>query len=133
MGDEWPYIVRIRGRNESGFGKWSKILKFQTVKLIIDSKILNNKQKRHLMKLVPSGMKRRWKNIYRASKHGFAAYSFHQKVDNKGPTVIVIRSSIGNIFGGYTSIPWQSSGSYKFDADAFIYILKSAQRKHQKP
>lgn len=131
--DEYPYIIRIRGRNESGWGKYCKLIKFQTNKLIIDSKILNDKQKLQLMKWVPSGKKRRWRKIFQGSKHGFAAYQFHQKCDQKGPTVVVIQSSIGNIFGGYTSLPWSSSGNYQFDPQAFIYILKSKQRKGQKP
>lgn len=131
--DEYPYVIRIRGRNESGWGKYSKLMKFQTEKCVIDSKLLNDKMKIQLMKWTPSGKKRKWKRIFRASKDGFASYQFHTKCDGKGPTVCVIQSSIGNIFGGYTSIPWSSSGAYQFDPNAFLYILKSKQRRGQKP
>ena len=58
--DEWPYVVRICGRNESGWGKFCKPIKFQTNKLVIDSKILSNKQKVKLMQWTPKGKKRRW-------------------------------------------------------------------------
>jgi len=131
--DEWPHIVRIRGRNESGWGKYCKLIKFQTNKLVIDSKILTNKQKIKLMQWAPKGMRRRWKRIYRASKDGFAAATFHQKCDGKGPTLIVIQSNLGNVFGGYTEMPWASSGSYKFDANAFVCVLSSKINKRQKP
>ena len=39
--------------------------------------------------------------IYRASRDGLAAATFHANCDNKGPTVTVIKSG-NNIFGGYT-------------------------------
>merc|ERR1712228_263803 len=130
--DEWPHIIRIRGRNESGWGKYCKLIKFQTNKLVIDSKILSNKQKLTLMQWAPKGTKRRWKRICRGTKDGFAAHQFHTKCDGKGPTLIVIKSTIGNIFGGYTELPWASSGSYKRDNNAFVYVLQSKTNKRQK-
>ena len=47
-----------------------------------------------------------WKLIYRASEHDYTAKSFHEYCDNKGPTLIVIKSSEGWIFGGYTTKSW---------------------------
>ena len=46
------------------------------------------------------------KLIYRASEHGYRAKSFHEYCDNKGPTLIIIKSSEGWIFGGYTTQSW---------------------------
>ena len=46
--------------------------------------------------------------IYRASKDGFSADSFHSRVDNKGPTLIICKAENGRIFGGYTDISWTS-------------------------
>jgi hypothetical protein len=50
--------------------------------------------------------KKKWKLIFRASKENFQATAFHSKCDNQGPTIVIIKSSQGNIFGGYNSIPW---------------------------
>ena len=47
-----------------------------------------------------------WRLIYRASEHEYSARSFHECCDNKGPTLIVIKSSEGWLFGGYTSQIW---------------------------
>ena len=48
-----------------------------------------------------------WKLIYRASEHGYTAKSFHECCDDvKGPTLVVIKSSGGWIFGGYTTQSW---------------------------
>ena len=48
----------------------------------------------------------KWRLIYRASEHGYTAKSFHEYCNNKGPTLIVIKSSGGWIFGGYTTQSW---------------------------
>ena len=49
----------------------------------------------------------KWKLIYRASEHGYTAKSFHECCDDKGPTLVVIKSSGGWIFGGYTTQSWK--------------------------
>ena len=49
-----------------------------------------------------------WKLLYRASEHEYTAKSFHEYCDNvRGPTLIVIKSSGGWIFGGYTTQSWK--------------------------
>ena len=48
----------------------------------------------------------KWKLLYRASEHGYSAKSFHEYCDNKGPTLMVVKSSGGWIFGGYTTESW---------------------------
>ena len=52
--------------------------------------------------------------LYRASRDGFAASDFHSRCDNKGPTITIIKSKGERIFGGVTSLPWDStSNAYK--------------------
>ena len=55
-----------------------------------------------------------WRLIYRASEHGYTASSFHECCNDKGPTLVVIKSSEGWIFGGYTTKSW------KDDLDDFL-------------
>ncbi len=52
----------------------------------------------------------KWKLLYRASEHEYSAESFHECCDDKGPTLIVIKSSGGWIFGGYTTQSWSGIG-----------------------
>ena len=54
----------------------------------------------------------KWKMLYRASEHEYTGYSFHKYCDDKGPTLIVIKSSGGWIFGGYTTQSWSRWGIY---------------------
>ena len=53
-----------------------------------------------------------WKLLYRASEHEYTAESFHEYCDDKGPTLIVIKSSGGWIFGGYTTESWSGECMY---------------------
>ena len=47
-----------------------------------------------------------WKLIYRASEHGYTVESFHECCNDKGPTFVIIRSTEGWLFGGYTTKSW---------------------------
>ena len=47
-----------------------------------------------------------WRLIYRSSEHGYRARSFHECCDVKGPILVIIKSSGGWIFGGYTTQSW---------------------------
>ena len=48
----------------------------------------------------------KWHLLYRASEHDYTAKSFHECCNDKWPTLIVIKSSGGWIFGGYTTELW---------------------------
>ena len=50
----------------------------------------------------------KWRLLYRASEHGYTGRSFHECCDDvKGPTLVIIKSSRGWIFGGYTTQSWK--------------------------
>ena len=50
----------------------------------------------------------KWRLIYRSSEHGYTGKSFHKYCNDKGPTLVIIKSSGGWIFGGYTTESWNS-------------------------
>ena len=54
------------------------------------------------------------KLLYRASEHEYSGESFHECCDDKGPTLVVIKSSEGWLFGGYTTRSWSGDGIYYF-------------------
>ncbi len=60
--------------------------------------------------------------IYRASRDGFEASSFHSKCDNISNTVTIIKTTSDSVFGGFTSASWSSYNGY--DANAFIFSLR---------
>eukprot|EP00347_Sterkiella_histriomuscorum_P004904 403358644 len=71
--------------------------------------------------------------LYQGSRDGFTAKAFHDKCDNKGPTVSFILSEFGQTFGGYSSILWQRNNKFAPDENAFIFQLskKTIHRQFQ--
>eukprot|EP00347_Sterkiella_histriomuscorum_P010873 403374594 len=72
----------------------------------------------------------KFKLLYKAKRDGFSANNFHKFCDNQGPTVCLILSQFDRIFGGYTSLSWQSplKGTYQKDLQAFIFSLNYQTR-----
>ena len=66
-----------------------------------------------------------WELIYRGTRDGFGASSFHALCDNKGPTITVIKSVGDCIFGGYSDVSWTSSNSFIQSTDAFLFAFVS--------
>jgi len=63
--------------------------------------------------------------LYRGTRDTFTAPKFHELCDNKGPTLSIIKSKDGKVFGGYTSASWSSVRGYKKDEKAFLFSLSS--------
>jgi len=77
-----------------------------------ESKLLDRKYKKELTRLF-EGKKLKMKLLFRASKDGYNASTFHSLCDNKGATLTVIKSGSGQyLFGGYNPESWHQSGSY---------------------
>jgi hypothetical protein len=91
----------------------------------LDSLILTDQaQIKHLLTLCEFPLNQKWNLIYRASRDGFEASQFHAKCDNKPNTLILIKSTNGNIFGGYTEQSWaHNDDNWRTDLNAFIFSL----------
>ena len=76
----------------------------QLSELLPDTQLVNKQYDSKLREWIGNDCK--WKLLYRASEHEYTAKSFHEYCDDKGPTLIVIKSSGGWIFGGYTTQSW---------------------------
>uniref|UniRef100_A0A3Q4IC07 Interferon-induced protein 44-like n=1 Tax=Neolamprologus brichardi TaxID=32507 RepID=A0A3Q4IC07_NEOBR len=63
------------------------------------------------------------KLLYKASIHGFTGAAFHQRCDNRSPTVSVGYNNSGFVFGGYTEQPFSQSGQYVNDDQAFLFTF----------
>ena len=49
--------------------------------------------------------------LYRLSRDGYPLRRFHDLCDDEGPTLTVMKSNFDKIFGGFTDIPWKSTGA----------------------
>jgi len=71
------------------------------------------------------GNPRQWVLRYRGSRNGFAASQFHSLCNNVGPTVMIVRSSGGYLFGGYNPTSWTSRQNYAPGGGSFIFTLSN--------
>jgi hypothetical protein len=83
---------------------------------------LNGVLDKQLICLCEFSPSHKWTLLYRASSHGFSSQNFHSHCDNKANTLTVIKTTNGNIFGGFTQQTWEGSG-YKIDNNAFLFGL----------
>ncbi|CAF1451559.1 unnamed protein product [Adineta ricciae] len=67
-----------------------------------------------------------WILIYKATRDGFEGAKFHSLCDNQGPTMTIIQSTNGHLFGGYASQSWISNSAYSNAVNSFLFVLKNA-------
>ena len=121
------YEVRIYSKYNDIIGLYSQIQKIKTLEIEnIDSIILkeSNKNKELLLKLYDWIGNKKMELIFRGTRDGMTGTSFHNKCDNQGPTITLVRNLKGNIFGGYASISWTSGISEDRNAPgSFLFTL----------
>ena len=56
-----------------------------------------------------------WTACWRATRHGWAASTFHSNCDGKIPTLVivkVVKNSKNLVFGGYSTASWGGNGKF---------------------
>ncbi len=103
-----------------------KLEKYHKLK---NSKILNDEEKINMISnwIMPN-RKIIYNQIYAATRDEGTGVSFHSHCDNKGPTLTLIESTNGYIFGGYISISWEGPSGWTYkgnDDNAFIFSINN--------
>jgi len=68
--------------------------------------------------------------LFVASEDGDTAKQFHSACDAKGPTVVIIETTTGNVFGGYTDVAWSSANSYASSSNTFLFRLRPSMQHY---
>ena len=114
------------------------IYKFYLIK--IDSKILTYNETFKLFQFMNNKLNENKNNknnidiqfefelLYRWSENIQTISEFHKLCDDKGATLIIVKSKpFNHVFGGYTSLSWQTYHlHWRVDDDAFIFLLRSS-------
>ena len=93
----------------------------------IDSNILTNYENIELINKrlknseILKDKKINYKLLYRATRDGDEAKTFHEKCDNKRQILAVFKTTNGFIFGGYTEIGYKGKGVNVIDNNAFFF------------
>jgi len=68
--------------------------------------------------------------LYEAAQDGDSSSNFYTLCGSQGANVVIIMTSTGNVFGGYSSNSWNSaSGSYYSSSTAFLFRLRPSIKR----
>lgn len=157
------YYVKAKCKNEHGWSDFCKPVRLQTYVLKINTKIMTSDEIQILIDLIKEKRQKvllfliiypctqficiinmlwyirytqtslEWKLLFRGSDDGFLARTFHMKCDDVPNTVCIIESDKGNVFGGFTTVPWKSDvGRYQVDEEAFVFIVRKKKKALKK-
>jgi hypothetical protein len=95
------------------------------------SHILNGEQQlSELIRLCEFSPNDKWSLLYRATRNGFGAKDFHSRCDGHANTLTILKANGSSyIFGGFTTVKWDSSSGSKSDPNAFIFCLTKKDKK----
>ncbi len=66
----------------------------------------------------------KWTLLYRGSIDGFCSGDFHSRCDGHSNTLTLLKAKESKfVFGGFSSVDWDSSDDFKSDPNAFIFSL----------
>ena len=109
--------------------KWKEEYENNLIMKNLDSKIFEKAEEikflnNRIINNDPSlkNKKVKYELLYRASRDGEKTGDFHKKCDNKGTTLIIIKTDKGLKFGGYTEENWGNKYDVK-DPKAFCFSI----------
>jgi hypothetical protein len=114
---DWSTVIQIFTEKPK-----REIIKEQQHQLFMGGTLLSTDHQIQLNKFY-GNENQKWQLIYKAMKNGFDGNICHRCCDNQGPTLTVIQSSNGYLFGGYTAVNWDIKGGWMVDKTAFLFTL----------
>jgi hypothetical protein len=99
-------------------------LKDKIYTMCMNSSILSESQTAILFRICKLRAQK-WSLIYKATRDGFHASSFHNACATAGTTITLVKTSLNFIFGGCTLASWDflKGSVYRDDPNAFIFSL----------
>ena len=94
-----------------------------------DSNIINNIEEKQLLEnWIKPNSKTKTTLLYQVSRDGDRTSTFTSKVSNKSSTIIIVKTTAGYKFGGYTANTWEITGDYKKDELAFVFSIDKKKK-----
>ncbi|XP_050431130.1 MTOR-associated protein MEAK7-like [Adelges cooleyi] len=76
-----------------------------------------------IVKHLPSDCQNSWRLLYSSSSHGESFQALIAAIIDQGCTIVVVKDTDGNIFGGYASQSWIMKPSFYGDSGCFLFTL----------
>lgn len=93
-----------------------------------ESQIITKEEENLISNWINPVLKIKYQILYRASEDGDIMETFHDYIDNKGPTLLLIKSTNGKKFGGFNPISWNSDNEYYGHENTFLFSLDKKKR-----
>jgi hypothetical protein len=61
--------------------------------------------------------------LFRGSRDGFEIAKFHERCDNQGPLLVIIKTQKDILVGGFSSISWKNVGGYVVDPKCVVFSI----------
>jgi len=103
----------------------------QRRELEIGEIVLTKSERDYVNTLLRPVYKKIGKILYVASEDGDAGSRFHGLCDDKGPTVVIAETTDGEVFGGYTDVPWGLTGVYMRSSTSFLFRLRPTEKQYK--
>ena len=119
------YEFRICSIYNDSKGEYSQIKEVETKGESIDSSILleSGKSQEFSKEISEWCECNQFELLFRGTRDGMTANAFHNKCDNQGPTIILIKNDKDHIFGGYAPISWTKDEGNKNAPKSFLFTL----------
>lgn len=90
--------------------------------------ILQSSESSFLKDLLRKVNRKMGKILYVASVDGDAATKFHSLCDDQGPTIVVVETTAGVMFGGFAARSWTSKNNYISSSTSFLFQIRPAMK-----
>jgi len=96
----------------------------------IDSSLVKKSDELILLRkwLAPSNGVVTLKLLYRGSRDGLDAQTFHDKCDNSQQTLSIAKNNLGKVFGGYSDQSWKHYDNYKSSEKSWVFSLDNKKK-----
>ena len=78
-----------------------------------ESRVLDTDKMLELASKLPTWVRfNAWKRIFCMAEHGTALDTLYEKCQGSTNTVLVIKDTLGSVFGGFCTTPWENYGTF---------------------
>ena len=131
IGDQNKEINNLKNENKLLNEKIVDLIK-EIIYLRIENSIMELSEEDIIFSEIEKRMNKTIKGLhklYQATTDGGDPKIFHKKCDNIPNTLVLIKSEGNRRFGGFTPIPWKSSGEYIKDEEKQTFVFSLDNKK----
>jgi len=86
------------------------------------SRLIDESAFKNIRRQLPSRLRdKNWNCLFSSATDGTSLLTFYRKLEDQGPTVILIRDTGGHIFGGFASVDWKIHPRFFGTGECFLF------------